>query len=207
MNPRRSLDEQFEEGTVERIREIQARLRRYPILYSAGHLFAHGEALEAGLLLASVTLSSTLIEIFVRDKLIYLHADEINIDEQFRSHASGIAEIKIEDIDKLTFTKIINQLVEKKEIDEDTCSDLSRFYKRIRIPLLHGLTRRYLRGKEFNSQFSLADRDTEEFPIDEMFLSWGSRFMNLEDHLEEEALNILEELVQIIEKCSKPSAG
>jgi hypothetical protein len=198
MDPKRSLDEQFEEGTVEKIREIQARLRRYPIRYSAGHLFAHeiDEALEAGLLLASVALASTLIEIFVRDKLINLHADEINVDDLFPGHATGIAEIEIEDLKKLSFKAIINQLVEYKVIDEATCSELSRFYERIRIPLLHGLTRRYLRGEKFNSQLSLTDPE-----IDEVFLSWASRFMLLDEHLEEDALNILEELVHLIEKC------
>jgi len=204
MNPNRPLDEQFEESTVERIREIQARLRQYPIRDSAGHFFSHEiiEVLEIGCLLASVSLASTLIEIFVRDLLINLRANEINIDEEFRGHAASIAEIEIEDISKLPFKAIVNQLLEYEEIDEDTCSELSEYYDEIRIPLLHGLTRRYLRGEKVNSQSPETD-----LGLDDLLISITNRFLRIEEKVEEDALNILEELVYLIEKCWSPFAG
>ena len=182
----RRLDEQFEAQTVLRLRAIQASIASLPFKGGAGRYYAKEliYSIEAGLLLASLHIISSLLELFVRDLLISVSANrstrsDVNIND---------IERKYEDESKplWTFSKMLDALSTQNIIGRADVDALKSFYRDVRIPLYHGLTRRFVRIHDGYAP----ETDTENsFDI---FLGRTIRAHRIEDHLEESAISLLE---------------
>jgi len=130
----RKLNEQFEPKTVSRIRALQADTSSLPFKDGAGGYYAKEliYSLEAGLFLASLNLASSLLELFVRDLLIYVSSSNNKVN----ARELNIMEKQYEDQDKpmWTFARLIDELRRRKIIEKLDADNIKSFYKKIRIP-------------------------------------------------------------------------
>jgi hypothetical protein len=197
----RPLEMQFGKQTVRRIRAIQGDLEKFPFQDGAGRFFVKelSSALEAGLLLASLHLATSLLELFVRDLLIYSVAKR-----SFAGHKSEISvfdklEANYEDATnpQWSFSMIIDELQRQRVISNVDAKTVKAFYHKIRIPIHHGLTRRFLRGNK------KPDLESNSIDIMEMlFLGRGIRAHVLEETLESEGINLIKKAVAFMKKYS-----
>lgn len=198
----RSLDDQFEEQTVERIRALQTNLillaRTNDVVRSYATELRY--SLEAGLLLASIHLVASLLEIVIRELVLYSFVTGTEANAQLTAPTLVLLEEwerKLEDgaQPQWSFSLMVKEL-EKQDIIESTdAENIKSYYKNIRIPIHHGLTRRFLRGH----------KDTEMEPIDSNIwelLTFGRplRAHNLEERLEDEAIGLIEQAVAFMTK-------
>ena len=194
------LSDQFEPETVEKIRELQKRLDQYPIHDGAGILYAKelSLSLEAGLLLSSTHLSSTLLEVFLRDLLLYINLDQSDNYAPSTLKKNDIEEIRLEDSKKpqYSFYKILSEVSNHLDIEKQLYDDIIDFYNNIRIPLSHGLSRRFLRGERVDDPSIIESYDFFEMIAGSRLL----RFHNLDRTIEENALGIVDRVISITEK-------
>ncbi|OFW31422.1 MAG: hypothetical protein A3J28_07175 [Acidobacteria bacterium RIFCSPLOWO2_12_FULL_60_22] len=120
----RSLDRQFGARTVTRIRRIQARFKTLGTTWSVTRYFVVeiDRALEGGLLLGSLLIATSLLELTVRLSVLeHRHADE-------RRKASPRSARKIlkeiEEDRQLTFARMLREL---KDAQIFTEADVTRF--------------------------------------------------------------------------------
>jgi hypothetical protein len=144
----RKLEKQFSPKKVTRIRKLQTDISSLHFNGGAGRYFAIEliNTLEAGLLLASLHLSCSLLELCVRDLLIYISSPKTKRQDFMDTRVNEIEE-QYEDGDKpmWTFHKMINELSQRKIIIKKDADKIKNFYERVRIPIHHGLTRRFVR--------------------------------------------------------------
>ena len=188
----RRLEEQFEPETVLRINKLQADASSLPIKDGAGRYYAKEliYSLEAGLLLASLHLTSSLLELFVRDLLIYTYLSQ-QPDENPFSQINNL-ERKYEDENKpiWSFARMVDTLCDLGVIESADVDSLKQYYSKVRIPIHHGLTRRFVR---IHDQFS-SDVD-EENGIGDLLYSRLGRAHTIENLLEDQAIELLEEVM------------
>lgn len=197
----RALEEQFPKQTVRRIRAIQADLAslRLLLLHGAGRFYAKEleRCLEAGLLLASLHLATSFLELFVRDLLIYVDARDSDLKNERSERVLDNLEKYYEDATKpqWSFSKIVDELQKRGTIDTEDTSNIKDYYERIRIPIHHGLTRRFLRGERD------ADSESDSLDIfDMLFLGRSLRAGILEERLEDETVDLVEIAIAFVRK-------
>lgn len=186
-DPIRPLEKQFNKQTVRRIRKVQFRLQEIALLDGANNTYASEliNTLEAGLLLSSVHITATFLESFARDLLLFSYVNELT-DKRKRISARrkllGLVEQELEEGKKpqWSFSNIMNKLVERKVITEAKALLLRQYYKDVRIPLHHGLSRRVI--------------NIEDDFFEAVFARIG-RSKQLESWIKEESLSIIEEIV------------
>jgi hypothetical protein len=195
----RPLEEQFTKRTLLRIRKLQADLDSLPCREGAGRYYSKElkYALEAGLLLASLHLAASLLELYVRDLLIISTAKKT--DDRKKQILDEL-EIYYEDSTnpkQWFFSNIVDELQNQKIISDLDAKNVKAYYQDIRIPIHHGLTRRFLRGSKSPI------KKTESFDIDEMlFLGRTLRGHSLEEQLEQRGISLVKKVVVFMKKYS-----
>lgn|ERR1039458_6045185 len=196
--PIRPLDQQFGTTTVCRIRQIQARLRRSQLIAPGMEQMRQETigCLDAGLLLAGLLSIAPLLESAVRELLIR-HAANIDSlgDEDFQKLLEADLEEFYEEnkTPRFGFPEMIKKLVEMRVMKSRQARDFQGFYCDIRIPLHHGLVRR------FSSKM-------DDFGIESLFGRLGRRH-RIEDTIENRGLELLERGVDLLDLLGTISGG
>lgn len=156
-NPNRSIEEQFEPEEVGIIRGIQSDLRALNFRHGACSIYVTEiqQALEAGLLLSSLTLMTSFLELFIRDIMIVTDDSFISLvaaspAKRYRQRWIILADLRrfYEDSrPDWSFGKMLDELCRRQVIDESEVQELKSYYNKVRTPLHHGLTRRFVLGE------------------------------------------------------------
>ena len=191
----RPLEEQFNAAKCAEIRRLIAKFStlsfeggpcRYFVLEVAG-------CLKAGLLLAAVSIASVLLETFLRELLILhrLQTRELTTSRQIDTNSLfDKLEKEIEDgRPRLYFEDVVDQLT-GDVLDSGDAVDAKKFYKTVRIPIHHGITRRFI-----------ALAKTGEVGWFDTYR--GFRLHHLEELIEEDATKYLGFIVNLIQKYTK----
>ena len=153
--------------------------------------------LSVGLLLAVLNTASSLLELFIRDLVVInqLKKEKVKILQSSIKMKRGALNKKLGEIEKrieedrsMTFSKLIEILEKEKAIKKGDKKELGKFYKYVRIPLSHGLIRRFVVKHDKGSRFI------------EKLLGTIDRFHNFEEVIEDFALDELEFILKIIRK-------
>jgi hypothetical protein len=181
----RKLEKQFTPKKVTRIRALQTDISSLHFNGGAGRFYALEliYSLEAGLLLASLHLSCSLLELCVRDLLIYISSPKTK-QQDFIDTQVNETEEQYEDGNKpmWTFHKMINELSERKIITKKDANKIKKFYERVRIPIHHGLTRRFV-------------RENNDSPVDflgAIKIGRSNRIHLLDEQMEDISINLIE---------------
>lgn len=188
----RSLDKQFSPKKAAQLKLLSNRLRKFSFPPGASRYYALelASCIEAGALLGALVVGSSLLELYVR-ALVVSHASRVR--------RSTVPEKKslegmLEENKHLRFEGLIDSLVSVglfQKVDGKRAKDI---YKRIRIPLLHGLPRRFVRQHQ------------ESF-VEEFSLMLGGAVISsseLESIIEDYALAYLRNIIGIIERNHFP---
>jgi len=179
----RSYEESFEPGKVKVISEL------IDDLDELGDSFTYKlytseiqRCLSAGLLLAAVSVSTSLLELFVRDlsvaqRILLRHGGDMKL--------KGRVERELEEDRQAGFHTMLEALQPTVTTSEDTAS-LREFYNQTRIPLAHALVRRLV-----SPHNQVGDE------IDDLL---GFSHRSLEDRFEDGAIDEVRFVVQIIKK-------
>lgn len=183
----RPLEQQFSASKVKRIRDIQNLYKSLRFRSGAAPYYNSEivKCLEAGLLLAAMQVSTALLELFVRDLLIIVEYKKTS------SNAPKVVDRTLAKIERdiedgrphLDFSKIVSELVQQKVISPKDREKISNLYRDVRIPLQHGITRRFIRISEKETN----DNDTID-PLSIIALSHLGRYWSFEDVIEDKAL-------------------
>lgn len=191
----RPLEEQFEPDKCAEIRDLIAKFSTLPFEEGPCRYFVLEIAgcLEAGLLLAAVSIASVLLETFLRELLIVhrLQTRELTTSRQIDTNSLfDKLEKEIEDgRPRLYFEDIVDQLT-GDILDSGDADDAKKFYKAVRVPIHHGITRRFI-----------AIAKAEEVGFLDTYR--GLRLHRLEEVIEENATSYLGFVVDLIEKYTK----
>ena len=191
----RPLEEQFEPDRCAEVRDLITKFSALPFEGGACHYFTLEVAgcLEVGLLLAAVSVASVLLETFLRELLILhrLQTREPTTGRQIDTMALfDSMEKEIEDgCPHLHFDKIIDQLT-GDVLDSGDAVNAKKFYKTVRIPIHHGITRRFI-----------AIAKTGEVGWLDTYR--GLRLQHLEQLIEENATKYLGFIVDLIQKYTE----
>lgn len=188
----RKLEEQFEQETVDRIRALQSSLNSLPSIGGAVPHYVKElhYTLEAGLLLASLHLSLSFLELFVRETLISSMAQSTgfgNDNDLEKSLEDGTNP-------QWNFYKMIDELRKLGILNGRDAEEIKEYYKQIRIPVHHGLTRRFIRNLDLYT-----GEDSGIF-MEDLFLSRSTRPHDLEEHLEDNGIMLIEQIIAFITK-------
>lgn len=102
--------------------------------------------LRVGLLLSALHNAASLLELFVRD-LVARH--ELRSAGKMVNWELGVIrrELELEGDRNMTFIKLIQRANEFGLVNEQDKGDIVRFYNETRIPLAHGIIRRFVAKK------------------------------------------------------------
>ena len=202
----RPLGEQFQKRIVRRIRAIQRDLDAIPFQGGAGRLYVKELkcALEAGLLLASLHLAATLLELFVRELLIYHTAKKTDSPHEGVIGIIDGLEVHYEDATnpQWSFQRMVDELQSQGVVKGPEAESIKTYYQTIRIPIHHGLTRRFLRGHK-QSSAKLDESDLLEI----LFFSRIGRGHELEDRLEGQGIDLIMSVIAFMKKHSRNLAA
>lgn len=189
----RPLEEQFNAAKCAEIRSLIAKFSTLPFKGGPCRYFVLEivGCLEAGLLLAAVSIASILLETFLRNLLIdhRLQTRGLTTSHQIDTMFDEL-EKDIEDgRPRRNFEYIVDQLT-GDVLDSGDAVDAKKFYKTVRIPIHHGITRRFI-----------AIAKTGE--VDWLDTYRGLRLHHLEELIGENATKYLEFIVNLIQKYTK----
>jgi len=153
--------------------------------------------LDAGLLFAALEVATSLLELFVKDLLIAARVEDNTSQRSPRPFQLPDDQIEreIEDVERLYFNGIVDELVARKAIDQSDADAIKDFYKNVRIPIHHGLTRRFIR----------LSSDVHEGGDLLTSLSLGrlGRFHKFEEVIEEDSIRHLFTIVDFLGRYSE----
>ncbi len=189
----RPLEEQFEPGKCAEIRSLIAKFSTLPFEEGPCRYFILEVAgcLEAGLLLAAVSIASVLLETFLRELLILyrLQTQGLTTSRQINQLFDKLEEEAEDGRPRLHFEDIVDQLT-GDVLDSEDVEAAKKFYKTVRIPIHHGITRRFI---------ALAKTGKADW-----FDTYrGFRLHHLEKLIEENATEYLGFIVDLIQKYTK----
>jgi hypothetical protein len=139
--------------------------------------------LSVGLLLAAVTVSGTLLELFVRDLNIALRTEQ-----KLDGELIGAFDSELQGDRSATFAVLVDALT-PLVITSSDAKAMKEFYQHVRIPFAHGLTIRLSDSESMSGIFD--DRDD---------MGLLMRNHNIEKHLEDEALKEVQLVVRMMVK-------
>ncbi|WP_096702235.1 hypothetical protein [Magnetospirillum sp. 15-1] len=195
MDPR-PIEQQLSTAEAKRFRRIQQDFKAIrPGGRSASFFIAEiSRSIDAGLLLSAIILSGTLLELWFRDLLVIQvskrnaaitgRADLIIIDKEIEG--AGGADRGHE------FSKIVDDLCRYGVIDSAEKVELNNFYRSIRVPFHHGLSGRLV------SHSVLGDDEDMTLFLDELINDPNSRSRQLEDFVDNMAVDILDGVVKFL---------
>jgi hypothetical protein len=180
-------------------------LASLPFKDGAGRLYAKEllYSLEAGLLLASLHITASFLELFVRDLLIYATSRNTSVSDRLDLLLNAL-EKQYEDGTKpqWTFPKIVDELQSREVVSNSDAEEIKKFYKKVRIPIHHGLTRRFVRNHgEFEFEVE------SDSILDNLLFGRLDRAHTLEKQLEEIAIQLIEVAVSFIKVYAPYVAG
>ena len=198
----RPLEEQFEPDKCVEIRNLVAKFSALPFKEGACRYFALEVTgcLEAGLLLAAVSVACLLLETFFRELLI-IHrlqsaGPKTNRWEDTRQLFNKFEKEAEDGRPRLHFDKIVDQLV-GDVLDSTEAEDIKKFYKDVRVPIHHGLPRRLI-AKIKAEEVDMSD------PWSVFFATYlGFRLHVLDEVIEKNATRHLGFVVDMIQKYTK----
>lgn len=207
----RSLEQQLEAKHCKKLRVIQASFESLRIRgrVSSYYIMEISRCIDRGMLLAAIELSTTLVEIWLRDLLVVRKAStDLSIDKyQYRLLITKYdREIEGSKERGLSSHIIISQLTELDVLNSKEVEWLQSFFNKVRNPLHHGLTGKFL-DPEYHSQ-DLVDSATskEEILLAEVFgNSPEKRLSCFEEFLDREAIGILEGTLNFLANHALPS--
>lgn len=184
----RSLDKQFPPKKVAQLKLLSDRLRKFSFPPGASRYYALelASCIEAGALLGALVVGSSLLELYVR-ALVVSHASKVR-----RSTVSKKKSLEgmLEEKRDLSFAGLIDSLVSVGLFEKLDGKKAKAIYKYIRIPLLHGLPRRFVRQHQ--------ESFVEGFSI--MLGGAPISSSELESIIEDHALAYLRNIIGIIER-------
>jgi hypothetical protein len=184
----RPLEKQFEPVKAARLKRLVERLSQFSFPPGASRYYGLelASCIEAGALLAALVVGSSLLELYVR-ALVVNYASRARLSETPK-HKS--LESALEENRKIGFGKLVDNLVLAGLFEKSDGESAKELYKNIRIPLLHGLPRRFVH--QHQSSFA-----------EDLALLFGREAISsseLEAIVEDHALEYLEDIVGIIER-------
>ena len=192
----RPIGEQFEPEKADRIRSLAGRIRS--ILTGAGGIryfcLELARTLEAGALLAAIHVASSLLELSARQLLVFSLADDSDAkteNEELFPRPIDVLEYEIEDDRRLSMYEILEELTDHGIIDESEKDKIEGFYSDIRIPIHHGITRRFVR--EESNGISLRNEPRSLFCG-----SQHARMGDLDRAIEDKSLDYVEVAVDFV---------
>lgn len=180
----RPLDQQFNVETVRSIRALIDRIERLDLPKGSSRYYAVEltHCLEAGLLLGSLHVAASLLELVVRGTI----AERLALAQPKPTDW----EYRLEEMRHLGFSKLIDHLVDAglfEKADGDSAKD---FYNTVRIPIHHGLPGRYV----------TCHNETMVFLKRLIGTSMPTSSHDLEDVIEDFAVPQIDSVVSIIER-------
>jgi hypothetical protein len=145
----RPLEQQFEAETVARIHLLIAAIQALDVPYGPCRYYLSeiARSLDAGLFLAAVELSASLLELVARMLLIRIQEYDANPQTRNDPYPGLLRrQISIEYDRHMMFPQILNELESHDVIAAEDAAELRKFYNETRIPLHHGLSGRYVIG-------------------------------------------------------------
>jgi hypothetical protein len=208
----RTIHQRVEESEATRFLIVAEALRSLRSEGRASRIYINEivEAIHLGLLLSAIELSTTLIEIWIRDLLVIERLKKNTYRSKHELHAR-LTKIdrEIEGLDYgMSFRKMCNELRELESITAVELNWLLSQYERIRTPFHHGISGRIVDPDNRAEDF-LNDGSSKEA----MFLAGiiGSaphrRANDLEDHVYSAALPVLEAVVNFLAAHPLPRIG
>src|SRR5262249_15890848 len=138
---------------------------------------------------------------FVRDLLIYnslrdLGTVDKNNATNLLNHLNTL-EKKFEDstTPQWSFSRMVDELEDRRIIDISDAQAIKNYYKTVRVPIQHGLTRRFLRS-HWESFLNSEVLDDLEF----LLVGRVGRSYGLENQIEETALDLIKTAMTFIKK-------
>ena len=192
----RTLKQQFTPETVAEIHVLVQRIERLSLPKGSSRYYAVelSGCLQAGLLLASVHIAASLLELVVRGIVLERAGSAFSAYPETSSDLSeGSLEYRMEEMRNLGFTKMVDHLVEVGLFDSEDGLLAKTFYRTVRIPLHHGLVRRFV---------------TQHDPMYATFgeflgIFWPTTSLEtFEEVIENNSLQILDTIVGILERNS-----
>lgn len=183
----RTLEVQFGPAKGKRVREAISRLSsvRYPEGASSYYASELRHVLEAGAVLASVSLACTLLESVVRS-LVVQHARTavrtgLNLERALESKKS------------LHFAGLVDELVKAGLFDAADADRAKRLYRDVRIPIHHRLSRRFVTFHDDHWSIDFRELLRQGSPV---------TLHHLEEVVETHGLNYVDEIVGVIDRNS-----
>jgi hypothetical protein len=182
----RPLNQQFDAEAVRSIRALIDRIGRLYLPTGSSRYYAVelAHCLEAGLLLGSLHVAASLLELVVRgtiaERLAMAHSKPTDWEH------------RLEEMRHLGFSKLIDYLVNAGLFEEADGDSAKGFYNAVRIPIHHGLPRRYVTHHD----------ETKAFMKEFIGISMLTTSHDLEDVIEDFAVPQIDIVVGIIERNS-----
>lgn len=184
----RPLEEQLEYEKVKQFRLLIEAFRELDIPNGPGTYFRYEiiHSLEAGLLLAAIELSASLLELVVRDLVAKLREKKYGLLQKYGSYFSALKRrLDLENDRTMMFLQLLKELESNAIITSENADPVRKFYKYVRIPLHHGLTGRYI-SKSLQS------------PSDDLFAVMFTASHSFEESIEQRAFEELSCVVNFI---------
>jgi len=146
----RRLEERFEASTVEQIRALQLRLERLQITFSASRYFGAEtiRCLEAGLILAALQVSTSMLELLVRETVIDRRMGRVATSPRTDLDALECSLMREAEEDRsLSFVGMVRELEQHQALNADEADRLRSTYRDIRIQLHHAIIGRFVRQR------------------------------------------------------------
>jgi len=197
----RPLEEQFVPDKCAEIRDLIAKFSALPFEGGTCRYFSLEVAgcLEAGLLLAAVSVASILLETFFRELLIFHRLQTAGpTTSRWADTSLLLNKLEKEAEDgrpRLNFDDIVDQLP-GDVLDSDDAEAAKKFYKDVRVPIHHGITRRFIVKAKAEEQ-DMSD------PWNVFFATYLDRLHMLDEVIEENAIKYLGSVVNLIQKYTK----
>ena len=184
----RPLEKQFEPEKAAHLKKLAGRLSQFSFPPGASRYYGLElvSCIEAGALLGALIVGSSLLELYVR-ALVVNHSSKARLSTASKQKS---LEGTLEENRHIGFEELIDNLVSAGLFKKSDSKNAKALYKNIRIPLLHGLPRRFVRQHQnsFAEDFSLL--------LGREAISSSELETIIEDH----ALEYLENIVGIIER-------
>ncbi len=181
----RSYKEQFEKSNIEKIDVVLHFLNnmRYPTGPAKFYAKDLSISLEAGALLSSLVTVSALMEIYIRG-LHFKHQKS----QSNKTDLVGL-ELKIENQRRVGFADFLDKLVKENLFKSPDAEQLKGLYKKIRIPVLHGLPVRLIQGGETMTDFDIFVAQLKDFEVPSN---------DFEDYIEKESIDLIVEIITLL---------
>lgn len=199
----RTLEEQLEPDKSSRLRIIQHAYESLRVRgrVSSYYIFEISRAIDSGMLLASIELATTLLEIWLRDLLVIRKAMQHSVtsehefswvttklDREYEGRVRGVG-----------YKEIVNELVKLKVIDSEERQWLDSLYGELRNPLHHGLSGRLLDPEFKHLDFLGSAKTKEEMFLASLFCSSPDRRSEVfEEYLDNDVMQHLEAIVNFL---------